>query len=127
VKADKDQDEDETRKAKHLEEFSHYLEVGVSFRLDFSRLDSGDFLAGEEHAQLSKQIEKILFGKISANDKRAHNKTADIDHLEGHYFAKRDVFITQDGRMWKKRNVLREQLGIVVEKPQEFLSRFPGV
>jgi len=52
---------------------------------------------------------------------------ADVDHLGGHYFAKRDVFITQENRMWKKRNVLRGQLGIVIEKPQEFLSRFPGV
>jgi len=127
VVADKDQDEIKTRKAKHLKEFDHYPKVGTLVRLNFSRLDSGDFLAGEEHVQVSRQIEKVLFGKISANDKRDHNKRADVDHLGGHYFAKRDVFITRDDRMWKKRNVLREQVGIVVEKPQEFLSRFPGV
>jgi len=127
VVADKDQDEIKTRKAKHLKEFDHYPKVGTLVRLNFSRLDSGDFLAGEEDVQISRQIEKVLFGKISANDKRAHNKMADVDHLGGHYFTKRDVFITQDDRMWKKRNVLREQLGIVIEKPQEFLSRFSGV
>jgi hypothetical protein len=125
VLADTDQDEDERRKAKHLKEFDHYPKVGALMRWDFSRLDSGDFLAGEEHLQVSQQIEKVLFGKIRADDKRAHNKRADVDHLGSHYFAKRDVFITQDDRMWRKRNVLREQLGIVVEKPMEFLSRFP--
>jgi hypothetical protein len=127
VIADKDQDPDETRKSKHLKEFDHYPKVGTLVRLNFSRLDSGDFLAGDEHVQVSQQIEKVIFGKISANDKRAHNKWADVDHLVGHYFAERDVLVTQENRMWKKRNVLREQLGIIVERPQEFLSRFPGV
>jgi hypothetical protein len=127
VLADKDQDEIKTRKAKHLKEFDYYPKVGTLVRLNFSRLDSGDFLAGEEHVQVSQQIEKVIFGKIRANDKRAHNKWADVDHLVGHYFAERDVFVTQENRMWKKRNVLREQLGIVVEKPQEFLRRFPGM
>ena len=126
VLADTDQDEDEKRKAEHLKKFDHYPKVGAIFRLDFSRLGSGDVLAGEEHVQVSQQIEKVLFGKISADDKRAHNKRADVDHLGSHYFAKRDVFITQDGGMLRKRNVLREQLGIVLETPQEFLSRFPA-
>lgn len=127
VVADKDQDQVEARKAKHLKEFDNYPKVGTIARLNFTRLDSGDFLAGEEHVQVSQQIEKVLFGKISPSDRRAHNKRADVDHLVGHYFAKRDVFVTQENRMWEKRNELREQLGIVVEKPQEFLSRFLGV
>ena len=128
VVADKDQDQDEARKAKHLKDFVRYPKVGTPMRLDFSRLDSGDFWAGDEHVQVSQQIEKVLFGEISADDKRAHNKRADVDHLVGHYFAKRDVFITQDVRgIWRKRNILREQLGIVVEKPREFLGRFLGV
>ena len=125
VVADKDQDTKKGRKSEHLKEFDHYPKVGTVFRLDFSRLNSGDYLVGDEHVQVSQQIEEFLFGKISMDDKRAHNKIADVDHLVGHYFAKRDVFITQDDRMWRERNVLREQLGIVVEKPQEFLSRFP--
>jgi len=127
VVADKDQDQDEARKAKHLKEFDRYLKLGAIGRWGFSRWDSGDFYAGEEHVQVSQQIEKILFGMIGPNDKRAHNKRADVDHLGSHYFAKRDVFITQDDRMRRKQNVLREQLGIVVEKPREFLGRFLGV
>jgi len=126
VVADKDQDPNEARKAEHLKEFDCYLKVGTIFRLDVSRLDSGDFLVGDEHVQVSQQIEKVLFGKISMDDKRAHNKIADVDHLVGHYFAKRDVFITQDNRIWKKRNILRDHLGIVIETPQQFLSRFRG-
>jgi len=126
VVADKDQDEIKRRKANHLKEFDHYPKVGTIVRFDFTRWDSGDFWAGEEHMQLSRQIEKILFGEIRANDNRAHNKRADVDHLVGHYFAERDVFITQDRKIWGKRNVLREQLRIIVEKPQEFLSRFRG-
>ena len=127
VVADKDQDEDKTRKSKHLKEFDSYIKVGTIARTNLTWTNTGDFTVDDEGVQVSQQIEKVIFGKISANDKRAHNKWADVDHLVGHYFAERDVFVTQENRMWKKRNVLREQLGIIVERPQEFLSRFPGV
>jgi hypothetical protein len=124
---DKDQDPDETRKSKHLKEFDSYIKVGTIARTNLTWTNTGDFTVDDEGVQISQQIENVIFGKISANDKRAHNKWADVDHLVGHYFAERDVFVTQENRMWKKRNVLREQLGIVVEKPQEFLRRFPGM
>ncbi|HEX74194.1 MAG TPA: hypothetical protein G4N93_03505 [Dehalococcoidia bacterium] len=127
VIADKDQDPDEARKSKHLKEFDSYIKVGTIARTNLTWTNTGDFTVDDEGVQVSQQIEKVIFGKISANDKRAHNKWADVDHLVGHYFAERDVFVTQENRMWKKRNVLREQLGIIVERPQEFLSRFPGV
>lgn len=99
VVADKDQDKDKARKVEHLREFENYPKVGTPLRLDFSRLDSGDFWAGEENIHLSQQIEKLVFGEISG--KRSHNELADVDHLLGHYKARRDIFVTQDKRILK--------------------------
>ena len=74
--------------------------------------------------EIAKQIEQIIFGKISLNDKHAHNKWADIDHLLGHLLAGRDVFVTSDKDLLKRRRELQQQLEIVVETPEELIRRF---
>ncbi|MFC2059726.1 hypothetical protein ACFLTZ_01360 [Chloroflexota bacterium] len=125
VIADKDQDKNEGRISEHLKEFDQYPKVGTILRWDFSRWDSGDFWVGEEHIELSQQIEKVIFGKISSNDKRSHNKLADIDHLIGHLHAKRNVFVTFDKNILKKSKELHERIGITVTSPEELIKRFP--
>ena len=122
VVADKFQDRDKVRKSKHLKEFESYPKEAAPARWDFSIWDSGDFWAGEEDINLSQQLEELVFGEISG--KRSHNKLADIDHLLSHYQGKRDIFVTRDNGIWRKRVGLKDKLGIVVENPQEFLSRF---
>ena len=122
VVADKDQDKDKARKVEHLKEFENYPKVGTPARWDFSRWDSGDFWAGEEDIHLSQQIEKLVFSEISG--KRSHNELADVDHLLGHYKARRDIFVTNDNDILKKREEFKAKLRIVVENPQEFLNRF---
>ena len=125
VVADKDQDRDEARKGKHLKEFESYPKEAAPARWGFSSWNGGDVWAAEEHINLSQQLEEIVFGKISG--KRSHNKVADIDHLHSHYLSGRDIFVTNDKKdIWRKREELKEKLGIVVENPQEFLSRFQG-
>lgn len=74
--------------------------------------------------QLAKRLEKILFRKIDPRGERAMNKWADIDHLIGHVCAHRDIFVTWDKKILKKRKELHEQLGITVETPEELISRF---
>ena len=45
VLADKDQDKDEARKSRHLEEFEAYPKIGTVARWDMSRWDGGDVWA----------------------------------------------------------------------------------
>ena len=123
VIADKDQDKNEIRKSEHLKEFSHYPKVGTVGRWGFSRWDSGDFWAGEADVQLGNLLSEILFGKTK--DKCSHNELADIDHLAGHLHAKRDIFVTFDKDILKKRKELHEQIGIAVNSPEELIKRFP--
>lgn len=124
VIADKDQDKNEIRKSEHLKGFSHYPKVGTVARWGFSRWDSGDFWAGESDVQLGNLLSKILFGKVE--DKCSHNELADIDHLAGHLHAKRDIFVTFDKDILKKRKELYEkQIGITVNSPEELIKRFP--
>ena len=123
VIADKDQDKNEIRKSEHLKEFSRYPKVGTVGRWGFSRWDSGDFWAGEADVQLGNQLSKILFSKTK--DKCSHNELADIDHLAGHLHAKRDIFVTFDKDILKKRKELHEQIGITVSSPEELVKQFP--
>ncbi len=46
-----------------------------------------------------------IIGRVRTDDPHHHNKQADIDHLVGHYWAGRDVFVTNDGRIEKKEAV----------------------
>ena len=75
-------------------------------------------------AELASRIERILFGEIEPSDRRAHNKRADVDHLVGHALAGRDVFVTGDKDILRKRDALQSELGIVVETRDELLQRF---
>ena len=124
VVADTDQDADEARRSKHLVEFANYPVIGTLARWDFSRWDSGDVWGGGSTEQLAIQIEQVLFGKIHTTDKHAHNKRADVDHLVGHRLAARDVFVTYDGHILKRRSQLLKKLAIVVESPVELIGRF---
>ena len=123
VVADKDQDRNEKRKSDHLKEFNHYPKLGTPARFDFSRFNSGDFWAGEEHVQLSNHLATVLFGKVQGEC--SHTELADIDHLIGHLHAGRDIFVTWDKDILKKRKELRNQTGIVVNSPEELVKRFP--
>jgi len=122
VIADKDQDQNLARKKTHLNALDEYPTIGTNFRLDFSRLGSGDFLIGEDLDLIGKKIEHVIFTEIHLDDKHSHNKWADVDHLIGHYQSGRDVFVTEDLDILKKHRNLHE-LGIEVESLQTFVKR----
>ena len=48
----------------------------------------------------------------------------DWDHIHGHYLKGRDVFLTWDRPLLDAAPELKAQLGIVVMKPEDFLSCF---
>jgi len=50
----------------------------------------------------------------------------DWDHLHAHYLLHREVFLTWDGGITCLSEELKDQFGIVVMKPEEYLETFGG-
>ena len=50
----------------------------------------------------------------------------DWDHLHAHYLSGRDIFLTNDKKILKIKDQLKEELGIVVMSLEDFLNSFEG-
>ena len=50
----------------------------------------------------------------------------DWDHLHAHYLSGRDIFLTDDQKILKIKDQLKEELGIVVMSLEDFLNSFEG-
>ncbi len=92
--------------------------IGAPFRWDHSKWGGGDVWASEEFGKIMSAIDECLDSQGITNNRPDWR---DWDHLQGHYLAERDVFVTWDGGILKLATVLREKLGIVAMKPEEFL------
>lgn len=122
VEKDFDDDKDEERKKEMVRKIRMFPVVGTVFRLDSSKLDSGDFLVGEEHKKLGDEIKALLFPGLSEKDVHYKNKVMDVDHLVGHATNGRDIFVTDDTGILRRAEKLKETFGIVVMSPSECLE-----
>ena len=96
-------------------------QIGSVFVLGLSALGGGDMLADDEFSEVMGRIEDMF-------DRQGRVKNRpdwrDWQHVWGHYLKKRDVFLTWDHPILDAATELKTQLGIVVMKPEEFLSCF---
>lgn len=122
VDSDVSKDKDRDRKAEILKRISMFPVIGTIARLDISKLDSGDVLAGEEHATLEEELKNIIFPGLKSDDPHYSNKINDIDHLIGHKINKRDIFVTDDQQIIKKAETLKSSLGIEIMDPKKALK-----
>lgn len=65
---------------------------------------------------------RALWPKASLINKSMTNKENDILSLQSHRRSGRDVFLTRDEEILKKREILKRRFGIVVLCPRELLS-----
>ena len=65
---------------------------------------------------------RTLWPKASFMSKSMTNKENDILSLQNHMRNGRDIFLTRDEEILKKREVLKHNFGIVVLSPRELLS-----
>ncbi|MCY4108572.1 MAG: hypothetical protein OXG11_06045, partial [Chloroflexi bacterium] len=83
--------------------------IGAPFRLNLSKLGGDDVLAstgfGEVRDSIEAELERRGLSKQNRPDWR------DWDHLEGHYLANRDVFLTWDGDILGIASQLKARLG----------------
>jgi hypothetical protein len=87
--------------------------IGTAFRLDISRLDSGDYLVSDEDAKILNDLQITL----------ANAQIEDIDHLFGHIKAKRDIFVTSDAHFLDHKESLIRKFGVTVLNPSDTIQR----
>jgi hypothetical protein len=95
-----------------IQSFPQLDTIGTSFRLDISRLDSGDYLISDNNVQTIDQIQKIM----------SDAQIEDIDHLFGHINAGRDIFITSDEHFLDKKEQLNNEFGAVILNPEDAIK-----
>jgi hypothetical protein len=122
VESDLNNDKDDQRKNELIKRLAMFPVIGTVFRLDVSKLDSGDVLSGEEHAKLENELKQIIFPNLQEVDSHYQNKIYDIDHLVGHFINKRDIFVTEDMAILKRADALKSSPGILVMNPKKCLE-----
>jgi hypothetical protein len=123
VEADLLGDRNVERKEQMLRMIEVLPVVGTIARFDVSKWDGGDVLGGDDSSKIEAEIQAILFpGGLTRNDRRYNNKQMDIDHLVGHFINGRDIFVTDDTGILKKRDALRASPGITVMTPEECVA-----
>jgi hypothetical protein len=122
VEKDFDGDKNEDRKKEMVRKIRMFPVIGTIVRLDISKLDSGDFLAGENDEKLENELKALLFSTLDKEDTRYLNKINDIDHLIGHIKNKRDIFVTDDKDILRRVDKLKDSFNIVVMNPSQCLE-----
>jgi hypothetical protein len=115
---DKAKDKDGARVYRDILIASQFTEISSPFRTEIF----------QEHGFLvDNSVSKYLSDLFKVDPKANRKNTAwDVDHLYGHLVAERDWFITNESRIWKKRNFLKH-VGIYVSQPNHFITAFDEV
>lgn len=92
-------------------------QIGAPARWDVSRWDEDSFPDPEFSGFLDS-----LVCKDKNEGRKKLPDWRDQDHIQGHYLAKRDVFLTWDTPLLAWTQKLKERFGVVLMRPEEFLS-----
>lgn len=125
LEADLERDKVEERRSALIGMLEMFPVISSIMRWDVSRWDK-DLWADDASERLNDEIQKILSPGLTPQDKRFSNKINDIDHLTGHVIDKRDIFVTDDTGIVRKRDQLRD-LGIVVMTPAQCVEYLDGI
>lgn len=112
-------DRDAARRSAMLGQLKLFPVVGTEARWDVSKWDGPDVYA-DNPAFL--EIQRIVFPGLLESDKRYKNKRNDIDHLEGHLLNKRDIFVTEDKDILRRRTELKSGPHVTVMHPSDCVS-----
>ena len=93
--------------------------IGTLGRWDVTKWDNGDFWADENSLLLEERVRKTLFPNFAETNPRYRNELADIDHVVGHIYAHRDIFVTSDKDILKRSPPLKASDNLSVMKPIE--------
>jgi len=125
-RADKIQDSDLERKARHLDALEALLAKGVELLPTTFLFDVGwGAFATDEDRACEEKLLHILFPRGLTPPLVGHwlNEIADVDHLRDALRAQYDVFMTEDKAILKHAEAIGK-LGIRVSSISEFLGEF---
>ena len=123
VETDLENDKNDARRSEMMRKLNMFPVVGTLARWGVSKRDGGDIYSGEDIAKLSDEIKKIIFpGGLNKESSSYINKRNDLDHLVGHIINRRDIFITDDGDVLRKRDALKISPGLIVMSPADCLE-----
>lgn len=80
----------------------------------------------EKVVRLAKEIQQVLSPGLTRDSSRYSNKINDIDHLVGHLLDNRDIFVTDDKDILRKRSELNG-LGIIPMTPVDCVIHIDGI
>jgi hypothetical protein len=128
VEADLENDQNDERRNETMRKLSMFQVVGTMGRWGVSKWNKGDVYAGEDTNKLFDEIQKIIFpGGLNEKSSTYGNKKNDIDHLVGHIINKRDIFVTDDGDIIKKQQILKKSPGLIIMRPKECLEYLENI
>jgi hypothetical protein len=125
LEGDLEQDKDEQRRRALIAMLNMFPVIPSIGRWDVSKWDE-DVFAGETSGRLSEEIQQILSPGLTPDSPRYSNRINDIDHLTGHVLDKRDIFVTDDKGILRKRDQLKG-LGILVMSPTQCVAHIDEI
>jgi hypothetical protein len=115
-------DRNESRRAELLKRLRLFPVVGTVARWDVSKWDAGDVWCDERTDRLTEEVRQIVFPGLTSDSPRFGNRINDVDHLVGHFLNGRDIFVTDDRDILRRRDALKASPGIVVMSPAQCAS-----
>lgn len=112
---DKEGDSNLDRVKRHYRIARIFETIPTAFRIDVSMIGQDVIADGEVSSQLES-----LFG-IGSRPFEKHNTMCDVDHLYGHWLAKREYFLTYDKGILEEHEKLAK-FGIRVINPVDFAA-----
>lgn len=119
------QDKNEKRRCAFIAMLNIFPVIPSIGRWNISKWDE-DVFADEGSQRLSYEIQQILSPGLTTDSRRYSNEINDIDHLTGHVLGKRDIFVTDDKGILRKRDQLRG-LGILTMNPKQCVDHLDEI
>ena len=83
---------------------------------------NADFWATEKESRIYAELFKLIFPAAVRSSRHHKNRSADVGHLLGHIRAKRDIFVTRDGDILKRKSDLMSNFGVSVMMPADAIK-----
>ena len=99
------------------------VRAGAPFRLDYSRLNSGDYITSGIESDEAGELMHVLFPGAEPASPRHRNRLADVDHILAHRKSGAHWFITSEKALLNNEKVLRDKYSTCICSPGKFLSQ----
>lgn len=126
AEADLDQDKNDERRERLKRTLAMFEVIPSVLRWDVSSWDGGDVWADKNARVLADEIQKVLFPALAPESSTFGNKIRDVDHLAAHVMDRRDIFVTDDGRLIQRAADLKK-LGAIVMRPPACLAYIESI